>query len=140
MARHYEFINAALVALVAIVGMVFYFNAGGGALGAFHESKGPWLTGESEKYYQLGLDQAGPSCIFNLDKGNSDEEWKRCCQVQCKDACNSLGFNPNLKEYFFKANPFETCGKACVNGCDVSIRSKYSIGFNYRGVRTSPSQ
>lgn len=138
MARHYELVNASLVALVAIVGMVFYFNSGGGALGAFHESRGSWDSGAQQKFYDLGINQVASDCLSDLNSANSGAEWRRCCADQCTDACNSLGFDPNLKSYFLKPNVFEGCGKACVAGCDVGIRTAKTIGFNYRGERTSP--
>ena len=137
--QHYTIITAALVALVAIGGMVMVLNPPGGALGAFHQNSGEWKTGSDPRYYQLGDQQAGPTCN-TLTSAQSGNEWRKCCADQCASLCNSMGFSDDLKTYWFSDEPNKECGKGCIQGCTYHTIRTQSIGFNYRGDRTSPTE
>ncbi|MBI4373823.1 MAG: hypothetical protein HY542_02995 [Deltaproteobacteria bacterium] len=50
---NYAIINAALIALVSVGGMVIYFSDGG-ADAAVYGSQDPWRTGSDPRFYQLG--------------------------------------------------------------------------------------
>lgn len=135
---NYAILNATLVALVAVGGMVIYFSSGG-AVGAYnYDERGIFKIGTDQDYYTFGDSVIGAECMTYTTE-QSDAEWSQCCALRCDNWCNSLGIQFNPTRYGIEENEFKNCGKGCIQGCRYRIIRDVSIGFDYRGVRdTSP--
>ena len=118
--KNYGLLIAALVAVVAIVGLVL-FSSGGRSGAVVYATRGPVVLGpqggvaNAQAYYMLGKQQAGPAC--------SDRDWaevtyadqKRCCSDQCTTVCDGVG------EYKVSGRTVDPCHKECTSGCVVYV-------------------
>ncbi|MEK6961637.1 MAG: hypothetical protein AABX47_10825 [Nanoarchaeota archaeon] len=132
-------LNATLVALVAIGGMVIYFGSDGGVEGAYnYDPRGVFKIGTFQGYYEVGDKQIGPQCVLTAKESSAD--WQQCCDKRCIEFCNSIGIKFDPKYYGLQENEFRNCGKGCDQGCKYSVIRAVSIGFDYKGVRDTTSE
>ena len=135
---NYTIINAALIVLVAVGGMVIYFGDAG-ADAAVYGNQNPWRSGSNPEFYQLGEQNAGPACA-GLDPSYSKNEFRKCCADQCSTLCHEMGFETNVRTVAFNNDPYKECGKSCIQACTNVKRKLQSIGFDYLGQRTQPTE
>lgn len=112
MSDHHNTLSAAVVALVAVAGLVlFYAN---GSTGAAQYSAGSGLY--AEESFVLGL-EAGMECVDEGALTMHRDEWRVCCANKCNSDTKCAG-----KTYKVGFSTVNDCSPNCNNGCREQIR------------------
>ncbi|MBI4449201.1 hypothetical protein HY641_04205 [Candidatus Woesearchaeota archaeon] len=114
MSDHHNVLSAAVVALVAVAGLVLYYaNSSAGAVVTYG---GPGPISEPQHYFELGLD-AGHECMLEGSASMFQDEFRMCCENKCNTNNKCLG-----QSYLWGLRLVNECSRSCNSGCREQIR------------------
>ena len=129
--KNYSLLIAALVAVVAIVGLVLYAQ-GGTSMVVFRSTLDtPLVLGPQgsisalESFYELGKSRAGPMCTGMDTTEASFSEVRRCCNDVCTNLCAGVG------EYKISGRTVDDCFRNCESGCQAYNEAVVSVSPRY---------
>lgn len=118
MSEHNNVLAMAVVALVAVAGLVLYYgNQSLGAATYGSIGSGP----ETNDYFALGL-QAGKECLEAGVPSTQRDEWRMCCEDKCNTENKCQG-----KTFKWGVTVVNECSRNCNSGCNEQIRREVLI-------------
>ncbi|MFQ5621019.1 MAG: hypothetical protein ACE5FT_04205 [Candidatus Nanoarchaeia archaeon] len=125
---NYGLLIAALVAVVAIVGLVIFSTGGSGAVVFTSSSPSPIVLGSQgsfeegrQSWYDLGRNVAS-RCVDQDTTKLSFGDSRRCCNDVCASACDGVG------EYKISGRTVDDCFRNCKSGCNAVIDETFMVG------------
>ncbi|MFQ5621018.1 MAG: hypothetical protein ACE5FT_04200 [Candidatus Nanoarchaeia archaeon] len=128
--KEWQLMMAAMVAVVAVVGLVVYF---GGATGAYNvkifevpystAAGAPYQVDVNPAFFNYGYGTLGPSCI----EKESYAESRHCCTSGCQNWCEG-------KDRMISGRTASECKDACESGCELSREELVKTGGKIQGL------